>query len=335
MEELVSLEFEYDTMNPISAKCVLFTPSVVDKSNEGASTENRLSIVECPESGIVTTSENFRDVPSAKLIIGDSTSGESLKLVSKWLDHCSRSHETCNLNEKMPLPSRILDLKGPKGSPIKLHITKCESAKYACLSHCWGKSESLVLTYDNLDKLTQRILTNDLPKTYTDAIDFCRGLGIQYLWIDALCIIQTDLEDWSYEAGRMSTYYGGCYVCLAATQSYNHDGGCCVSSAQLEYRGKGIDGLPYFVAVRENISHITQTEEYKHADYFPLLTRAWVYQERQMAPRVVHFSGFELSFECSQMTICECERDPGCFSTDFWTKAKAASATGKTAFTSR
>ena len=54
-----------------------------------------------------------------------------------------------------------------------------------------------------------------------------------------------------------------------------------------------------------------------------------------MAPRVFHFSGFELSYECSQMTICECERDLGCFSADFWTKAKAASATGQMAFTSR
>ena len=212
VEELVSLEFEYDTMNPISVKYVLFTPNVVDKSNEGTSAANRLTSAEYPESGIVTTSENFRDVPSAKLIIGDSTSGESLKLGSKWLDQCSQSHEICNLNENMPLPSRILDLKGPEGSPIKLHITKCESAKYACLSHCWGNSKSLVLTCDNLNELTQRILTNDLPKTYMDAIDFCRGLGIRYLWIDALCIIQTDQEDWSSEAGRMSTYYGGCYV---------------------------------------------------------------------------------------------------------------------------
>ena len=54
-----------------------------------------------------------------------------------------------------------------------------------------------------------------------------------------------------------------------------------------------------------------------------------------MAPRVVHFSGFELSYECSQMTICECERDSGWFSTDFRTKAKAASASGQTAFLDR
>jgi hypothetical protein len=269
------------------------------------------------------TSKNFIDVPTSKLIIGDSTSEDSLELVSRWLDDCVNSHENCNPNMNSPLPTRILDLQGRKGSPVRLCVTEGEVAAYACLSHCWGAAESLVLTRANLGKLTNAILISELPRTYVDAIDFCRRLGIRYLWVDSLCIIQKDAVDWSYEAARMSTYYGGCYVCLAATQAFDHNFGCCVSSLQLEYRGKGIDQLPYYVAVRERIPHMTEPQEYDHARYFPLLTRAWVYQERHMSPRVVHFCGYELVYECSRLTTCECERIPKSGSQSFRPKAEA------------
>jgi hypothetical protein len=50
----------------------------------------------------------------------------------------------------------------------------------------------------------QHIPFDALPTTYRDAIVFTRGLGMQWLWIDSLCIIQDDLTDWQHEASKMS-----------------------------------------------------------------------------------------------------------------------------------
>jgi len=38
----------------------------------------------------------------------------------------------------------------------------------------------------------------------------------------------------------------------------------------------------------------------------PLLQRAWVLQERLLAPRVIHFSSAELWWECKAESLCEC-----------------------------
>jgi hypothetical protein len=215
----------------------------------------------------------------------------------------------------------VIDLADYELNRVRVHVGNNEKARWACLSHCWGTTQSLVLRNDNIEQLSECIDLNDLPKTYTDAITFCYKLGIRYPWLDALCIKQDDTDDWSREAVKMSTYYGQCFVCLAATQSFDHDGGCSVSSLQLLYEGLGLDGMPYCLMVREKTPHLSNLKDYEHVEYFPLLTRAWVYQERRLAPRVVHFCGFELLFECATITACECGREPRIQQRNSWTKA--------------
>ncbi|PMD19341.1 heterokaryon incompatibility, partial [Hyaloscypha hepaticicola] len=65
-----------------------------------------------------------------------------------------------------------------------------------------------------------------LPKTFQDAVLITRDLGVRYLWIDSLCIIQDSDEDWEQEAARMSEVYANGYVMLAAHGSENCHGGC-------------------------------------------------------------------------------------------------------------
>ncbi len=61
---------------------------------------------------------------------------------------------------------------------------------------------------------------DDLPPTFRDAVTVVRKLGLRYLWIDSLCIIQKDLEDWQIESARMSSIFRNAYLVLGAASGY-------------------------------------------------------------------------------------------------------------------
>jgi Heterokaryon incompatibility protein (HET) len=73
------------------------------------------------------------------------------------------------------------------------------------------------LTRSNLASLQTATALEDLCKTFQDAVRLAHRFGIKYLWVDSLCIIQDDEEDWSLEAGKMSIVYGQSILHIAAT----------------------------------------------------------------------------------------------------------------------
>jgi hypothetical protein len=191
---------------------------------------------------------------------------------------------------------------------IRLFITQGEPLTYACLSHCWGKAESIKTTQATLPGYQQAIPWDQLPKVFRDAIEHCRLLGIEYIWIDSLCIIQDDREDWRQEALQMASVYGGCCLCLAATSAKDHYGNCSIEGTKL-LKVNGVDeaGSSCSVFVRPaRLKHIYDTPGIDGIDDFPLLRRAWVYQERMLSPKVLHFGAEEVSFECAESSSCEC-----------------------------
>jgi hypothetical protein len=248
-----------------------------------------------------------------------------VSLAKKWLESCSKGHTKCKSATESALPARVLDIGTEARDPVKLKTTCGERGTFACLSHCWGQSDSLTLTRENLEDLHRNIEWGSLARVYTDAITFCRLLGIRYLWIDALCIVQDSTDDWKRESSKMFSYYGDCYVCLAATSAADHDGRCSVRNLTLKQEGDGPDGQPYCVYIRPEVPHIMHSKAFPHATYFPLLTRAWVYQERRLSPRVLHITDMELFFECNTTTDCECGNHLSKnYNVEDWTKAEEA-----------
>lgn len=58
---------------------------------------------------------------------------------------------------------------------------------------------------------------SSLPLTLRDAIRVTRALNIPFLWIDSLCIVQDDTEDWKREASKMESVYSNAEITIAAT----------------------------------------------------------------------------------------------------------------------
>jgi hypothetical protein len=151
---------------------------------------------------------------------------ESLGLARAWFDSCNNGHVDCARVAGV-LPVRVIDIG--KRFPIrtvKLHWTEeDETGHYLALSYCWGGHQSLFTTMTTAQEFTDGILISRIPKTIRDAIHTTYELGLRYLWVDALCIIQDDPEDVSREISKMAQIYQqACLTVSAACASSVKDG---------------------------------------------------------------------------------------------------------------
>jgi hypothetical protein len=154
---------------------------------------------------------------------------EQAEIALKWLRDCNESHPQCAAlsTKDFRLPTRLIRVNGPTDSLAQVVDTREDltTGPYITLSYCWGQSITTRLLLANLDEMKTGFPIDSLPKTLRDAIAFTRKLGISYLWIDSLCIIQDSKTDWEAEAIRMGEVYGQSYCNLAATNSSDSDGG--------------------------------------------------------------------------------------------------------------
>lgn len=98
-------------------------------------------------------------------------------------------------------------------------------SRYICLSHCWGRKRHFQLTNETIQQLRAGVRKSILAKNFQDAILITRFLGIRYLWIDALCILQDSVSDWEQESARMGQYYKYSWITIAAGMSEDGESG--------------------------------------------------------------------------------------------------------------
>ncbi|KAJ1327033.1 HET domain-containing protein [Microdochium nivale] len=256
-------------------------------------------------------------------------SKEALAKFQGWLAECRQDHD-CVSNEDMPFPSRLVDV-GINDGVVRVVETKGQHGKYLCLSHCWGPLQIITTTTATYDQRKTGISLDDLSQTFRDAVLLTRRLGVQYIWIDSLCIIQDSLTDWQMESAQMASIYSNAYLTLAATKSSSGAGGFYTDTPTTEISGTTPEGEKYSIFFRQRIDHHLEATKtgvetvmssdrngtdsnrtgYEFAGHatlenHPLLTRAWVYQERLLSRRLLHFGPHELFFECEGDVNCEC-----------------------------
>lgn len=134
-----------------------------------------------------------------------------------------------------------------------------------------------------VDRLDQ-ILWADLPKTFRDAVIVTRSLGVRYLWIDSICIIQDSRPDWERESACMEEIYRKAYLTIAASASPDNSTGFLTSRASSSLNGPWGPTNPKYISIKSKIKHHSTPET------DPLSTRAWAYQERLMASRILSLS---------------------------------------------
>ena len=144
----------------------------------------------------------------------------TISRLRNWIERFDQEHKYCHSEQLPVLPTRILDVGDPESTGnVKLLETNGTRGQYIALSHCWGASNSFLTTRDTLESMHNGFLPDQAPATFRDAIALTRCLRIRYLWIDSLCIIQRDKEDWNRESSRMGDVYRNAYLMVAAANA--------------------------------------------------------------------------------------------------------------------
>ncbi|QGI69578.1 related to tol protein [Fusarium fujikuroi] len=265
---------------------------------------------------------------------------EHFRLVKRWLQVCDESHDACRRplrtktatlphisaygmdsvesvvsrdmrsRKATQLPTRLLDVGSSDSSKIRLCSTRNEDipveVEYVALSHPWGEASVLnphfCTTTSNVMAHSKEIKFEALPNTFKDAVYTTRALGVQYLWIDSLCIIQGPGGDFNTESGRMEQVFSSAYCVIAASCASGQCDGFLknrLHSSKNDYVSFSLeDNSPFYVS--------------RYLDDFnndvlegSLNKRGWVLQERALARRTIYFTNKQTYFECGDGVRCE------------------------------
>ncbi|KAL2880720.1 hypothetical protein SGCOL_003747 [Colletotrichum sp. CLE4] len=230
-----------------------------------------------------------------------TSSPQQFALLNEWLRVCNEQHNH-GIDNLTELPTRVLDVGTNTDSTIRLCDGKSlPHERYIALSHCWGvNSQAQVRTLkENIDVFRMHIDFGILPKSFQDAVTVSRALGVQYLWIDSLCIIQNDKQDWAFEATRMEHVFSSAYCTIAATAASSSAEGFLRQKSKHSFVTlAGSDGG--FTFVRKAI------DDFHHdVEQAVLNQRGWVLQERALSRRTLHFTATQVYWECGKGVHCE------------------------------
>ncbi|KAI1453133.1 HET-domain-containing protein [Annulohypoxylon moriforme] len=250
----------------------------------------------------------------------------SIEFARRCIQSCQNDHEQCrrpigNIMARQgvtsvdpdSIPSRLLHLvtKDSKlhvelidwSLPSAIEKNKVSQEGFAILSYCWGGPQPIQLSHDNAKILRDGISVEHLPKSLRDATWFTNEIGLKYLWIDALCIIQDDISDKVHEISRMELYYGQSTVTICAASAARCSEGFLMPHEEdiANYKFGPIN-----IRAKSSLGALGSVQALHEIDYLnigrppePTILRGWTLQETMLSSRILIFSSFYLYFTCT------------------------------------
>ncbi|OCK78429.1 HET-domain-containing protein [Lepidopterella palustris CBS 459.81] len=247
---------------------------------------------------VVYTSPESRaaDFIISRPIVTDLAGDLAFSSAKSWLSQCLSEHENCHKQAFPALPHRLLDLAIEQdNSLVKLHISDVTGncGQYAALSYCWGGPQPIIASTCSLETLKSGVSVSTLPQTIKDAIEVTRKLGLRYLWVDSLCILQDCAKDKQIEIQRMGSIYKNATVTIAASSA------SLVTQGFLRTARKHPESYPFQFPMPDGTTQeVSISARHFMSPNDPLETRGWEFQEKALSPRLLQFSGIELLWSC-------------------------------------
>ena len=239
-------------------------------------------------------------------VSNELTSAEAADIILAWYAECDQGHSKCESSTEARefTPRRLLHVGSIEDPVLYLCCNPPTSEPYIALSYCWGSSHEFKTTRENLSRHAVAIRERGLPKTYRDIVNIARALDIRWLWIDAFCIVQGDLDDWNQESYHMDEVYHNARLTICASNASNVQEGFLRTRRQPAVPCGSIftDKLTETLFVTEGIDADPGGASLGSE---PLTQRGWTVQERILSRRSVYFTTQQMLWQCS--SVCRGE----------------------------
>ncbi|RYP31929.1 hypothetical protein DL767_005470 [Monosporascus sp. MG133] len=236
----------------------------------------------------------------------DLGSPANWSIAKTWLDTCRESHPDCFTAAAAELPTRVIDVGvlGSSRGPRLVETQRRSGEEYAALTHCWGGKINPMLTTQTLGTFLDSLPYAELPANFRDAITITKRLGLRYVWIDALCILQDSKHDWEIESQRMGPVYRDAAVTISASASTGSTDGILKRAEgtpepePVSLRVSADEGAQQEVVVA--MKDLNE-EDLNLLDISgPLASRGWTFQEAVLSLRLLHYGKRQIYWQCRQ-----------------------------------
>ncbi|KAH7324699.1 heterokaryon incompatibility protein-domain-containing protein [Stachybotrys elegans] len=199
-----------------------------------------------------------------------------------WLRYCEFHHQgRCG---RRPILAemqgfRLIDCLSQPPQVVNASIKE----HYVALSYVWGSETS-----------------EAWPRVFRDAVQVTQELGMQYLWIDRICIDDSQQDLKMMQIYRMNEIYEGATLTVIAAcgedATYGLPGmGSTSRHAQPKYKFPNAD-ITLVSSMPDPRISVKKSAWYK---------RGWTYQEGHLARRRLIFTDQQMYWECEGMTCQE------------------------------
>lgn len=200
------------------------------------------------------------------------------------------------------MPTRLLEIsRTSRGLHLQLHETEAGTVEpYAALSYCWGGPQPVLTNVANLEEHLAGIDVDELPKSLQDALVITEELGLSYVWVDALCIIQDSKTDVAIHISTMAPVYLNATVVIGASRSRAVRDGFLGPRISPEQNYSGTE-----VVIRMRFRQLGGKEgsmvlvPFTNSQFEPIDARAWTYQERLLSLRFLEYGSVQTQWFCS------------------------------------
>lgn len=254
-------------------------------------------------------------------LAGHALDAEQVSLMKAYLAKCETScdhssHHHHHHPVSTFLPERLVDVRGTEPRVIQSTSLAQDPApppptgsdcRYLTLSYCWGDGTQLKLTQASASVLNAGFSLDDASGTQRDTIALARALGIPFVWIDALCIQQGDMDDWTRESSLMHKIYGHSYVTVCSLTSASCREGYLAREwpwVVVESEGGGGSYMIQAWMCSPNLPDGRKLAEQCRVTS-PWGRRAWTFQEEALSPRRIYFTRLGMQFSCDNLNeVC-------------------------------
>lgn len=250
----------------------------------------------------------------------DTGASETLHMARQWMRKCMSSHVSCAAYRRPDwAPTRLLKVFSKDDGKIGAILEERDDGNYSsdveyiALSHRWlGDDESPLLSEENRSQFHDKIEISTLKSSIRDAICATIRLGIYYLWVDTLCVLQDNRDDKMHEIGKMDSVYSNALCTIAAGVGETADEGCFTSR---DVNQVITHGVHLRLGEKESQFYLLRPswdDTNRELDNTGLAGRGWTFQERFLSPRTLHFCAKQVHWECREFEANEThpEGDP-------------------------